>query len=197
MLQASHPLNVPHTYPIADKLGKDLEAVRLAQKALYQLKKESALDILAFNVVIHSFAYNGEFGDAMETFGRAAELGVTINLETIHAALDACIHAKEAIIGVKIFEKYVQGDLAPNATTMSKMVTLMCSQDDYEDAFKYLEQMKSMGFVPLRGCYYRLVKKLASKQDSRLQIALDDMKACGYELTSYVQVYLERHAPRY
>ncbi|KAI8139521.1 hypothetical protein BJV82DRAFT_513956 [Fennellomyces sp. T-0311] len=183
--------------PIAYKLGKDVEAIRLARDSLAQLKKEDSLDILAFNLIIHSFAYNNEYEDAMETFGRAAELGVTIDLETIHAILDACIHAEEAVMGAKIFDKYAHGNLSPNATTLSKMVTLMCTQDNYEDAFKYLEQMKSMGFVPLRGCYYRLVKKLASNQDSRLAIALDDMKTCGYDVTAYLQEHLDRHAPRY
>ena len=184
------------TRSIASKLGHDVDAVRIARTALDELKKENAVDILAFNVIIHAFAYNNQYADAMETFSKAAEMQVTINIETIHAVLDACIHAKEANVGIKVFNQYVMNgnkSIKADSTTMSKMVTLMCTQDDYEDAFKYLELMKAMGLIPLRGCYYMLVKKLASHQDSRLSIALDEMKACGYEMSSFLQGHIDKH----
>ncbi|KAI9496660.1 hypothetical protein BDB00DRAFT_757936 [Zychaea mexicana] len=184
------------TRSIAFRLGKDTDAVRLARNALDDLQKENAIDILAFNLVIHAFAYNNQYEDAMETFRKASDMQVKIDIETIHSVLDACIHAEEVAAGVRIFNQYIHGDIKPNATTMSKMVTLMCTQDDYEDAFKYLESMKAMGLVPLRGCYYRLVKKLASHQDTRLSIALDEMKACGYQMTAFLQGHIDKHMPQ-
>ncbi|KAI7859369.1 hypothetical protein BDC45DRAFT_530614 [Circinella umbellata] len=186
------------TRSIASKLGQDADAIRIARAALDELNKESAVDILAFNVIIHAFAYNNQYADAMETFSKATEMQVKINIETIHAVLDACIHAKEANVGIKVFNQYVMsGDksIKPDATTMSKMVTLMCTQEDYEDAFKYLELMKKMGFVPLRGCYYMLVKKLATHQDSRLSIALEEMKVCGYQMSAFLQGHIDKHTP--
>ncbi|KAI9244030.1 hypothetical protein BDA99DRAFT_544198 [Phascolomyces articulosus] len=191
---------------IVYKLGNDVDAIRIARKALDDLKQDSAVDILAFNLIIHAFAHNNQYADAMETFSKATEMKIKINIETIHAVLDACIHAKEVNVGIKVFNQFVNTDISsgdhqedivmnPNPTTMSKMVTLMCTQDDYEDAFKYLELMKSMGFVPLRGCYYRLVKKLASHQDPRLNIALEEMKACGYQLNAFLQGHIDKHTP--
>ncbi|CDS09294.1 hypothetical protein LRAMOSA10654 [Lichtheimia ramosa] len=182
--------------PIAYKLGRDTKAIRSARDAALQLHKEGALDIVAFNLIIHAFAYNNEATEAFETFASAKDLDLPINIETIDSVLDACIHVKDAATGVSIFNEYVRGEIIPTATTMSKMVTLLCTQDNYEDAFRYLEDTKSMGLVPLRGCYYRLIKKLAISGDARIDMALHDMKACGYDPGESLERYIERYMPQ-
>lgn len=182
--------------PIAYKLGRDTKAIRSARDAALQLHKEGALDIVAFNLIIHAFAFNNEAAEAFETFASAKDLDLPINIETIDSVLDACIHVKDAAMGVSIFNEYVRGEIIPTATTMSKMVTLLCTQDNYEDAFRYLEDTKSMGLVPLRGCYYRLIKKLAISGDARIDMALHDMKACGYDPGESLERYIERYMPQ-
>lgn len=179
--------------PIAKALGRDIPAIRKALLTLHDLAKEDELDVVAVNVVIHSFAYNGLYEQCMSTYYLAPSWGIDINIETVDALLDACIHEKQVENGISIYERHIQDGLEPTASTLSKMVVLICTQDDYEEAFKYLELMKANGLKPLRGAYYRLVKKLAKANDPRLPWVLEEMKSCEYETPAHVQAYIEQH----
>ncbi|KAG0184995.1 hypothetical protein DFQ28_010134 [Apophysomyces sp. BC1034] len=176
---------------IAHRLGIDKNAIEQAQEVLHGLAAENCLDIAAFNVVIHGLACHGLFDDAMSVYNSAARLGVEPDVETLDSVLDACIHAGEVSTGVQIYNLQRDHGIQPTVSTMSKMVTLICTQDSYEDAFKYLEEMKDMGFIPQRGCYFKLIKRLAYVNDPRLQMAIDDMKACGYETSGHLGTFIE------
>ncbi|KAL0089885.1 hypothetical protein F4703DRAFT_1843267 [Phycomyces blakesleeanus] len=194
---------VPTKYsviPIAHKLGKDINAIKKARDVIEELaKEETTSDILEFNLLIHSFAYNGDYDEAMETYYTVIDIGLKPDTGTIDALLDACVHAERADTGVQIYDKITHGGVQPSSTTLSKMVTLMCTQDDFEDAFVYLEKMKSLEMVPLRGCYYKLIKKLAYTNDPRLEMAIEDMEGCGHSLSKHLLEYIaekeEYHNP--
>lgn len=174
--------------PVAYKLGKDKNAIIQAKEALESCKN---VDVAAFNLVIHSLAYNKENEEAIRLFRNADQLGVTPNSETLDAALDACIHSKDAELGKSIYEQLTDDGIEATVTTLSKMVTLMCTQEDYEDAFVYLEKMKQLDMIPLRGCYFKLVKTLTRARDSRVSMALEDMKVYGYELSRHLTDFME------
>lgn len=174
-------------------LNEDRNAARLAFAVLEELHLENAADIAAVNLVLHGLAHDPDPQIANQAFEKVKTWGLELNIETIDAVLDACILNKDAARGIQVFESYIPAKFEPTVTTLSKMVTLMCTQDNYEDAFVYLEKMKSARMIPLRGCYYRLVKRLASANDPRLQAALEEMQACGYEITNFLQGHLKKH----
>jgi pentatricopeptide repeat protein len=177
--------------PIAYRLGKDKNAVRKAREALREIAENGQeVDISAFNLVIHSLAYNKEYDDAISLYARSKEFNVIPNDETLSAALDACIHCKDAELGVSIYQELLSKGVKASVSSLSKMVTLMCTQEDYDDAFKYLERMKKLNMVPLRGCYFKLVKTLSRANDPRLEMAIDDMKACGYQLSTHMDDFM-------
>ncbi|KAI8081388.1 uncharacterized protein BX664DRAFT_268831 [Halteromyces radiatus] len=184
--------------PVALRLGKDVNAIIQARQMLVELRKENdnkgLVDVAAFNMIIHTFAYNGQFEESLATFDLAQDLGVTPNVDTLDALLDACIHQRSASHGKAFFNSFRKSGIQPTVVSLSKMVTLMCTQENFEDAFVYLEQIKKTGQIPLRGAYYRLIKKLAVSNDPRLQMALDDMEACGYNLSTHLDDYMEDKA---
>lgn len=178
--------------PIAHKLGRDKNAVRKARNILEEMAKTEGqeVDISAFNLIVHAFAFNKEYDEAISMYSRTKEFGVQPNTETLDATLDACIHCKDASLGTMIYHEQLSRGIKATATTLSKMVTLMCTQEDYEDAFKYLERMKKLHLIPLRGCYFKLVKTLSAANDPRLEMAIDDMKAYGYNLSNHMEEYM-------
>ncbi|KAI8393853.1 uncharacterized protein BYT42DRAFT_488631 [Radiomyces spectabilis] len=180
--------------PVVYKLGRDVNAIRQARESLLELAQEDAADIIAFNAILHAFAFNGQTEETIETYRNVSKFRVTPDVDTLNAVLDACIHSKNYANGVEILKEFQQVGIAMTATSLSKMVTLSLTQDNYEDAFKYLEETKSLGLVPLRGCYYMLVKKLARTNDPRLPTVIEDMKACGYEISTHINTHIERHS---
>jgi len=70
----------------------------------------------------------------------------------------------------------------PNEETYEKMIRLCLTQDVYEDAFYYLEEMKAAEFVPPQTVYKALVLKCHSMNDTRMDIALEEMRECGYRI---------------
>ncbi|KAL0142846.1 hypothetical protein V8B55DRAFT_1350665 [Mucor lusitanicus] len=179
--------------PVAYKIGRDINAIHKAKEALQDMAdRGEPVDVTAFNLVIHAFAFNRKYDDAISLYGQAKRLGVAPNSETLDATLDACIHCKDAELGVSIYQECVSRGIKASATSLSKMVTLMCTQEDYEDAFTYLERMKKLNMIPLRGCYFKLVKTLSRANDPRLDIALEDMRAYGYDTSTHMHEFMER-----
>lgn len=180
-------------------LTKDSGQVHSACRAMEELHaEENTVDVVAFNMVLYAFAYKNQFESAVAFYESAAKLGVDPNVETLETLLDACIHARKVPEGVDYYKSYAERGMQ-SQTAMSKMVVLACTEEDYEIAFDYLEEMKSQGITPLRGCLYRLVKKMAEADDARLPLALDDMTAYGYEVTPFLEEHIarwkERHHP--
>ncbi|ORZ00659.1 hypothetical protein BCR43DRAFT_485595 [Syncephalastrum racemosum] len=171
-------------------LTADSGQVHTACQALEELyTEENAVDVVAFNMVLYAFAYKNQFEIC-------PKLGVDPNVETLETLLDACIHARKVAEGVEYYNSFAERGMQ-SQTAMSKMVVLACTEEDYEIAFDYLEDMKSRGITPLRGCLYRLVKKMAETDDDRLPLALDDMAAYGYEVTPFLNEHIERWKERH
>jgi pentatricopeptide repeat protein len=174
--------------PVARAFGQDTKAAMRAKECLDKRREEGRdVDIVAFNLVLHVLSYNGHNEEAYDMFERHKEYNVTPDTETLDAVLDSCIHLKDLEKGQHVYKEL---NVQPTSTTLSKMVALACTQEDYQDAFHYLEEMKHRGLTPLRGCYYKLVKTLSGAQDSRLQMALDDMEEYGYEISSHLKNYM-------
>ncbi|CAO3641536.1 unnamed protein product [Cunninghamella blakesleeana] len=173
---------------VAQKLGTDMNAIHRAKEALREIEN---VDIVAFNLVIHAYAYNGNFEESMSTFAMAKELNVIPNIDTLNSLLDACIHARNPDHGVSILNLFKKNGIQPTTATLSKMIVLMCTTEHFEDAFMYLEKIKETGDIPYRGSYYRLIKKLAASNDPRMPMAIEDMKACGYSFSPYLQQYID------
>jgi tetratricopeptide (TPR) repeat protein len=179
--------------PVAYKIGRDINAIHKAKDALQDISDRGELvDVTAFNLVIHAFAFNKKYDEAISQYGQAKRLGVTPNSETLDATLDACIHCKDAELGKSIYQECISRGIKASVTSLSKMVTLMCTQEDYEDAFTYLERMKKLKMIPLRGCYFKLVKTLSRANDPRLETALEDMRAYGYDSSTHMNEFMEK-----
>ncbi|CAO3661355.1 unnamed protein product [Rhizopus stolonifer] len=180
--------------PIISIFVRDKNAIRNAKDALNKIAstEPEKLDITAFNLVIHVLASKGEHDDALSVLNQIYELKLKPNSETLDAALDICIHDQNIPLGVTMYKNMISDGIQRTPSIMSKMVTLMCTSDDYEDAFKYLEEMKQLDMIPYRGSYYKLVKKLATFNDPRLSVALEDMDAYGYELSTHLRRYIQR-----
>ncbi|KAI7865787.1 hypothetical protein BDF14DRAFT_1683719, partial [Spinellus fusiger] len=174
--------------PIVHKLGKNITAILQARNVLVDFSDSDSFNKrLEYDLLIYAFAFNANYEEAMRTYYIAKEKGIPPTTETLNTLIDSCIFSKQPDVGVRLYNELLLEKVSPTATTLSKMVTLITLKDDFEEAFVYLEKMKDSSMVPLRGCYYRLINRLAHQNDPRLSMVLEDLEACGYTLSSKIQ----------
>ncbi|KAI8344854.1 hypothetical protein BC941DRAFT_458631 [Chlamydoabsidia padenii] len=164
------------TFSVSQKISSNIDTVDKAYYLLEEMKKEGkTVDVTAFNIVIAACGLAKDIGRTVATFREAGNLGVVPDVDTFNAVLDACIQTDMKGMGQVVIDELKKAKITPNADTFSKMITLVCKQSNYEDAFVYLEEMKSLGMVPPQQS-----KKLAYERDPRFHIALEEMETYGY-----------------
>lgn len=93
-------------------------------------------------------------------------------------------------------------DVAPDALTYDRLI-LVCLEADpssdtrnkdteYEDALRYLAEMKDMGWFPRRGTIVALVKRCCEMGDDRAWQLLEEMERRGMSAQG-LRTWVEEH----
>lgn len=71
--------------------------------------------------------------------------------------------------------------IRPDVLTYDRLVLVCLTEDDYEDAFRYLEEMKTMfeGSELRPGTFNALIKKCVAAGDKRTWDILEEMQSRG------------------
>ena len=179
------PPSMRATYPIRKQLYNDVESIDKAYYLLEEMKKENkTVDITAFNVVVAACADAKDVERTVATYREAQNLGVTPNVDTYNAVLEACIKTRMKSMGNVVVDEMKKAGINPNLETYTKMIALACTQKNYEDAFSYLEEIKSYDIVPPQSCYSTLARKLSNEKDPRFHMVLEEMETFGYNISS-------------
>ncbi|KAI0355584.1 hypothetical protein OH77DRAFT_1504012 [Trametes cingulata] len=170
--------------PIFERI-KDTDALDDAWGQLEIIREEGKnVDIVALNVVIQAAVALQDLQRAIGTYKASATFGVKPNLDTYNLLLLGCIDARHRELGDRLLSEMKEAGIRPDATTYARMST-------YEDAFFYLEEMKSLNMVPPLVVYEALIRKLFSVGDVRWKLALEELKECGYEVTPRLKSYID------
>lgn len=177
--------------PIVALVKKDVDAVDDAWGKLEVIREEGHnVDVVAFNVVVEGAVALKDLQRAVGTYKGAAQLGVTPNIDTYNILLRACVDARHRPLGDRLLSDMKEAGIKPDRTTYERMVRLCLTQSMYEDAFFYLEEMKSLGMVPPLIVYESIIRKLVTVGDTRYNIALEELKECGYEVSNRLQSFI-------
>ncbi|TFK87666.1 hypothetical protein K466DRAFT_599273 [Polyporus arcularius HHB13444] len=177
--------------PILELVKKNTDAVDGAWEVLETIREEGhAVDVVAFNVVAEAAVALKDLQRAVGTYKGAAQLGVTPDIDTYNILLQGCADARHRELGDRILSDMKEAGIKPDRTTYARMVHLCLTQSMYEDAFFYLEEMKSLGMVPPLAVYESIIRKLVTVGDTRYNIALEELKECGYEVSPRLQSFI-------
>ncbi|CAG8495256.1 5090_t:CDS:2 [Acaulospora morrowiae] len=206
-------VNIRTAAPIVDAIQNDVELIDKAYYALEELHNEGKkIDIVALNSIIIAcrdvrkrvnaddleknntadagkFISNPDVHRAVETYKAAEKLGVTPDVHTFNALLNVCVAAQHRELGEQFWKEMKNKGIRPTIESYRRMVFLCCSQlnDDYEDAFVYLEEMKAQNMLPTPTIYERIIRKCIQHDDARAKIALEEMENFGYKPSSALQ----------
>ena len=161
---------------------QDSESIDRAWDTLETLKQEGNFLPLHLNLLINASIELKDLQRAMGIYKSFDDYSVVPTLAIFHSLFDGCIAAHHRQLGDLLLGDMKKYGLEPNAVTFATLIQLCLTQDAYEDAFFYLEEMKASGRTPPRPIYVNLVYKCWSVNDPRVEMVLDEMKECGYNL---------------
>ena len=197
IMRSSEILPLPGTVePILDSI-KDIESLDSAWAIIDEIHKSGGgLDIDALKVIIRASVLLLDLQRAVGVYKSLRDYGVEPDVTILNLLLDGCITAQHRKLGDVLLADMKAFRVQPNKDTYEKIIQLCLTQEVYEDAFYYLEEMKAAGFVPPRSVYEALVVKCHSMGDTRVDIALEEMRECGYSMSKSPRQRRPTKAPK-
>ncbi|KAF8161013.1 hypothetical protein B0H34DRAFT_795856 [Crassisporium funariophilum] len=169
--------------PIVDLIKADVTTLDSAWALIDEIHKADAgVDIDALKVMVKASVSLGDLQRAVGIYKCFSDYNLQPDLATFNLLLDGCIAAQHRQLGDLLLGDMKDLKVKPNHETYEKIILLCLTQEIYEDAFFYLEEMKAATYVPPQSVYEALVQRCRSAGDSRADIALSEMQECGYNV---------------
>ncbi|KAI8057967.1 hypothetical protein BDF22DRAFT_663092 [Syncephalis plumigaleata] len=122
-------------------------------------------------------------------FEQVTKLNVVPNTDSYNALLDACKIAQQPTMAVDLL-----AEMRENNIPLRRVIAAFCgvpAGESYEEAFQYLEETKSAGYVPTESMYVMIIRKCARERDPRANIAMEEMETIGYTVGHNLRRYVE------
>ncbi|KAF5370798.1 hypothetical protein D9758_001864 [Tetrapyrgos nigripes] len=169
--------------PILNIIKKDVDSVDAAWAILEELYKQKSIDVVAMNLLLRAAVELEDLQRAVGAYKSFGEYKIKPNYDTFYTLLQGCITARHRLLGDLILDDLKEAGLSKDQKVSELMIELCLTQETYEDAFSYLEEMKAQGLVPSLRTYELLVRKCLYNGDSRHHIALDELKEARYQVS--------------
>ncbi|KAJ6499358.1 hypothetical protein C8R45DRAFT_982182 [Mycena sanguinolenta] len=178
------------TLPIVWAVEQQPEILEDLWETLRRMHNEGLpVDPSACNALLQASFSTQPLSRAIGDYTVLKSLGVHPSAETFHIYIDGCISAGNVAYGELAWQQLKEAQVALDHDVFGKMITLHLTQDAYDDAFLYLEDMQGAGHVPAQHLYEALAVKCATNGDPRYLVALDEMKEVGHKVTPQLQSY--------
>ena len=172
------------TRPLYLYIRESRSRVKEALEVLKDLKRENtaerSIPTVAINCIIEASMYQGDISSAFETYKILHTLctaGPTTT--TFNILFRGYPDTPPKKLAMFLASEMLALKIRPNALTYDRLI-LVCAgggdQEDCEDAFKYLEEMKANGWWPRRGTLLVLVKRCVKEGDERVFDLMEEME---------------------
>ncbi|TAQ89968.1 hypothetical protein B7494_g1702 [Chlorociboria aeruginascens] len=193
MAKAGFKPNSSTTRPFYHYLKRRQSLPSTAWKTLQQLYKDGhPVPTAAVNVVIEASVFHQQFLDAVEIYKglhKICEAGP--NTETYNIIFQGARVHNKGIAMFLVSEMTALG-VKPDQLTYDRLILICALEEDYEDAFRYLEEMiivgkdqgdleSGKGWWMRRGTAQTLARKCIEHNDERALYLLDEMNKRGQQ----------------
>ncbi|KAL2061906.1 hypothetical protein VTL71DRAFT_7284 [Oculimacula yallundae] len=177
------------TRPLFQIISASKELAKKAWTELEALVEDGhTLPVAAPNVVLEAHLVLGEVEEAIELYKSLHEICDSgPNTETFNVLLQGAARQERKSLSLFLASEMRALKIKPDVITYDRLI-LAClqSEDDYEDAFKYLEEMVEVGadqpdggWWMRRGTATLLINKCVKHSDTRAWDLLDEMERRG------------------
>ena len=160
-----------------------------ALKILRSLRKsECTIPTPAINCIIEASVYLNDLPFAVETYKTLHKLCSSgPNTATFNALFRGCNRSSRKDLAMFLASEMLTLNVPPNSLTYDRLM-LICldaaGENDYEDAFKYYNEMKTFGLWPRNGTMVALVRRCCERADDRAWELLQEMDGKGMDITT-------------
>jgi hypothetical protein len=203
MSKAGHEPDSNSTRPLYLYLSSSGNLPSQSWKVLNDLYEDGhAIPIAAINVVIESTISVGNFDEAVNLYKQVHTLCASgANTETFNIMLQGCSHRKSKDFSMFLASEMTALGVKPDRLTYDRLILVCLNEDDYEDAFLYLEEMKAVGHLKgdkdgwwmRSGTATAMVKKCVVNSDDRVWLVLDEMEKRNYNKSGKLRAWAEQN----
>ena len=159
---------------------------RLPAKAISILEdlreQDRQIPVQAINVIMQASIYHRNLDSALNTYNKLHTIAPNAQPDTasFNILLRGCAQAARKDLAMFLASEMVALKVAPDALTYDRLI-LVClnSETNIDDAWRYLEEMKSFGWWPRDGTYMSLVRRACEQGDERVWKLVDESRDRG------------------
>jgi pentatricopeptide repeat protein len=179
------------TRPIFIHLSGSIELCQRAWADLKSLSEEGhVIPVTAANVILEATWEVGYFDQAVALYKELHEIIETgPNVETFNTLLQGANYAGRKDLCMFLASEMAVLDIKPNQLTYDRLILACLKEEDYEDAFRYLEEMILVGTDKGDGGWWMrsgtalaLAKRCAAAFDERAWEIYNQMQQRGMEI---------------
>ncbi|CZR66735.1 uncharacterized protein PAC_16636 [Phialocephala subalpina] len=197
MSKANIEPDATSTRPLFLHLSQSKEYPRMAWDDLKSLSADGhQIPVAAANVVLEACTEVGRFDEAVALYKELHEIIETgPNTDTFNMLLQGAVYAGRKDLCMFLASEMAALDVKPNLITYDRLILACLPEKDYEDAFKYLEEMISVGddkgdggWWMRQGTAAAMVRRCAAAGDERAWEIINEMKNRGMKLGNHEKI---------
>lgn len=203
MSQAGLEPDSNSTRPLYLYLSSSANLPHKGWKVLHDLYEDGhAIPIAAVNVVIESTISVGHFDEAIGLYKQTHELCDSgANTETFNIMLQGCSRQESKDLAMFLASEMTALGVKPDQLTYDRLILVCLNEDDYGDAFLYLEEMKAAGETKgdkdgwwmRSGTATAMIKRCVANDDERAWSVLDEMEKRNYIKSGRLRAWVEQN----
>lgn len=183
MAAAGNPPIESSTRPIFTYLKQSSSLVATAVSLLEELREQDRqIPIQAVNVIMEAYIFHRDLASALSIYKTLHKFGDSLNpnTATFNLLFRGCTQAARKDLAMFLASEMVALKVAPDGLTYDRL-TLVClnSENSIDDAWRYYEEMRGLGWWPRDGTAMALARRACVRGDQRIWRLADDGKGRG------------------
>lgn len=154
-------------------------------------------NVVVCNSVLGSLIRNGKFDSGFKLFNQMKQNGLTPDVVTYTTLLAGCIKAKQGYpTSLVLVQELWDGGLQMDSVLYGTILAICASNNKWEEAERYFDQMKDKGHSPNEFHYSSMLNAYSICGNyKKAEILVQDMKSAGFVpnkviLTTLLKVYV-------
>lgn len=161
-----------------------------------------SIPIAAVNVVLESTISVGHFDEAIGLYKQVHSLyECDANTETFNVLFQGCSRRRSKDLAMFLASEMTALGVKPDRLTYDRLILVCLNEEDYEDAFLYLDEMKAVGDQKgdVDGWWMRtgtatiMVRRCVLNNDDRAWLVLTELEKRGYNKSERLRAWAEQN----